>query len=260
MADTGGGGMTSGNRPGPAQDTTDGLGGSTESPGSDPTAADGASSTGSTGSTGETSTGVEFPDCDICADSEICVQNFNQKVCIFCEDSPEPPYIIECVAERPEACDDNLSHDLACTLALCNSPYDEGSGCGCLVDSDFICGVNPFIPYTCDFWTDPQVICGPVEKCVPALDEDYEPLPYTHCAYPLAESLGSAGEPCEAESIYDDCELTAFCDEVDPSTGMGVCRALCIGTEAMPTCVAPDETCVLFFEDQPEFGGVCRPT
>lgn len=220
----------------------------------------GTGSTGSSGSTSGTatldgtSTGADVDPCDVCGASELCVQHYNQKNCIFCDDWTEPPYVIECLARRPDACDEALTHDRACTLALCGIPDAPSFGCGCAdEESDFLCGVTLNPESLCDFWGELVRECGPEEsKCIPVRDERLQILPHTSCDYLLREPAIPVGEPCEVQ-LYDDlCEPTAFCDE-------GVCRPLCIGSEAMPTCAAPDETCELFVEGQPQFGGVCRP-
>lgn len=219
---------------------------------------DSSGTSGSSGSLDGTSTGEPALPCDVCAEPDICVIDFNEKNCIFCDDLRFPPFDVVCVPRRPEACDEALTHTRGCSLALCGTPYADPEGCGCGGGGDFNCGVNPFVPEVCDFW-DFAGICGPDYKCVPARDEQLQPLPYTECIPPAVDPP-AIGDPCLAGGFGEDpCEPTAYCDEVDPGTMMGTCRTLCVGDVAMPTCVGAGEACVLFAAGQPEFGGVCRP-
>ncbi|MCA9710710.1 MAG: hypothetical protein KDK70_33020, partial [Myxococcales bacterium] len=131
-----------------------------------------SSGTESTGSLDGTSTGDPDDPCSVCAPSDICVQDFHEKNCLCF--GPDP-FTIYCFPRRPEACDENLTPDAACTLALCGNPYAVGiqDGCGCGVDGDFNCGIT-FFGQPCDYWAGPGRACtNPGFKCVPALDEQY---------------------------------------------------------------------------------------
>lgn len=229
----------------------------TSSDGSSTSTSGSGDTSGSTGMLDGTSTGGEVPACAVCAETDICVLDFSEKNCPFCNDLELMPFAVVCVPRAPAACDDALTHTRACALALCGSPYADSEGCGCSVSGDFVCGVNPFVPPPCDYW-DPRVSCAPDGKCVPARDEQQQPLPYTECIPFEADPL-PLGAPCMVAFWEDPCEPSAYCDEVDPDTMMGVCRPLCAGTEAMPSCAAPGDSCVLFADGQPQWGGVCRP-
>jgi hypothetical protein len=212
----------------------------------------------SSGTLDGTSTGSQARPCDVCAETEICVLDYDEKVCLLCDELINPPFHVVCVAEVPEACGEALNYSRACALAMCGTPHIDSVGCGCGDDGDYICGVTMAWFQPCDYW-DHEEICEPGDKCVPARDDEYQPLPYDECNRPPDEAA-PLGAPCSVAGLLEDpCEPTAYCDEVDPATLMGVCRALCVGTEAMPTCTEPGESCVLFSEGQPEFGGVCRP-
>ncbi|MCA9705753.1 MAG: hypothetical protein KDK70_07890 [Myxococcales bacterium] len=248
--------------------TSDGSGAPTTE-GADPSATtaastgtddDGGTSTdgGSTSLDGD-STGEGAAPCDACAGSELCVIMYDEKNCLSCDSTTFPPFHVECVAEQPDACDDALSATEACTLALCGTPHASSHDCGCPGNGDFDCGVNPFVPDNCDYW-DFSGICSPGSKCAPTRDEQLQPLPFTECFSPAADPP-AIGAPCLADlDLGDDpCDSTAYCDEVDPETMMGVCRALCVGDVTTPTCADAGQACVLFAPGQPEFGGVCRP-
>lgn len=218
---------------------------------------EGTSTSGSsTGTLDGTSTGGEALPCDVCAETDVCVIDFSEKVCGSCDDPDVLPYQVECVPEIPAACDDALTHTRACALALCGTPHAYTDGC-CSVPGDFTCGVT-MQPQACDYWNADQ-LCDPTgEKCVPARDEQLQPLPYTECT-PLEGEPVASGASCYVDFQGDPCEPTTWCDEVDPATMTGTCRSLCVGDEAMPSCADPSEICVLFSEGQPQFGGVCRP-
>ena len=215
-----------------------------------------SSSGSSTDSLDDTTTGGRAQPCDACAETERCVLHFQEKLCASCEDLLRLPVAVECVAEPPEACDDSLTRTPGCTLALCGNPYASEYGCECGEQSDFVCGAG-MQPHACDYWGDER--CNPGQQCLPARDEQQQPLPFTLCMNSVAEPR-LVGEACTIEDpLVDPCEAGAWCDEVDPATSTGVCRPLCVGTVDMPSCAEPGESCVPFAEGQPEFGGVCRP-
>jgi hypothetical protein len=70
----------------------------------------------------------------------------------------------------------------------------------------------------------------------------------TRCT-PLAEDPKQPGEPCTVEgdgaSGVDDCDRRVQCWDVDPETSMGTCVAMCIGSEASPSCEAPCSYCTI---------------
>jgi hypothetical protein len=109
----------------------------------------------------------------------------------------------------------------------------------------------------CDIWIDD---CPSGQKCMPWDNMGGNAWNATRCT-PLAHDPKGVGEPCTVEdnavSGIDDCEARAVCWDVDPETNMGVCVAMCTGSESRPTCDDPCEYCQLTGE------GVlilCHPT
>jgi hypothetical protein len=85
------------------------------------------------------------------------------------------------------------------------------------------------------------------------------PWSATRCT-PLAEDPKQPGDPCTVEgdiwSGIDDCDRRVQCWDVDPETNMGTCVAMCIGSEAVPSCANACEHCTIQSDALPL---VCLP-
>ncbi len=94
----------------------------------------------------------------------------------------------------------------------------------------------------CDVWAQD---CAAGEKCVAWSadgDADLGGCVLTRCSALAADPVAIGGV-CEVEtgpwSGADDCEIGAYCWDVDPVTLEGVCVSNCNGSEANPVC--PDD-------------------
>ena len=95
----------------------------------------------------------------------------------------------------------------------------------------------------CNLWTDD---CPRGEKCMPWADDGGGVWNSTRCV-PIAPDPRQPGERCTVEespsSGIDDCAAHSLCWFVDPATNVGVCIAMCSGTEANPTCESECTLC-----------------
>jgi len=97
----------------------------------------------------------------------------------------------------------------------------------------------------CDVWAQD---CPKGEKCTFWASGDSTGLNASRCV-PVARDPVSLGEMCTVSdrllSGLDDCDSSSICYYVDEQTLTGECVALCQGSEAHPSCDAPDEVCVI---------------
>lgn len=101
----------------------------------------------------------------------------------------------------------------------------------------------------CDVWAQD---CPEGEKCVITDGDgtaDLEGCVFPSCV-PLDPNPVPTGSPCTMPdgpwSGVDDCDIGAFCWDVDPVTLEGTCVASCMGSEANPLCDG-GLTCVIDF-------------
>ncbi len=89
--------------------------------------------------------------------------------------------------------------------------------------------------------------CPPGYKCAPFANGGGSSWNDTMCV-PVDDDPAGIGEPCVAEesgvSGFDDCDVGAFCFNVDADTLQGECIELCGGTPEEPVC-EPDSTCII---------------
>lgn len=114
---------------------------------------------------------------------------------------------------------------------------------GFIVDPDGGC-----VFFSCDVWGQD---CPEGEKCLPWNGGGEGPsdgCAKSRCS-PLAADTRAPGESCTVDdepwSGVDDCELGAYCWDVDPMTLEGVCVALCQGSEAEPACADAALSCFI---------------
>lgn len=111
---------------------------------------------------------------------------------------------------------------------------------GYIIDPDGGC-----VSLTCDVWAQD---CAPGEKCLPwSPGGDGAP---GNCAGARCSEVDrdpkAPGEPCTAAAPWsgiDDCEIGAYCWNVDARTHEGICVAQCIGSEAQPACEDASLSC-----------------
>lgn len=112
---------------------------------------------------------------------------------------------------------------------------DTSSSGGSFIQTpDALCSVSQ-----CDVWAQD---CGDGEKCVPYSstgDGTFGGCSDSRCSE-LDPDPRAVGETCTIAdgpwSGVDDCDISAFCWNVDPDTNQGVCVAMCAGSEANPAC------------------------
>lgn len=108
----------------------------------------------------------------------------------------------------------------------------------------------------CSLWAQD---CGTEEKCMPWDNQGGNSWNASRCS-PLSATPGQPGDPCMVEgsgvSGVDDCDVASMCWGVDPETNMGVCVALCQGSENAPLCDDPETTCIIANEG---FLPLCLP-
>jgi hypothetical protein len=118
------------------------------------------------------------------------------------------------------------------------SEDSAGDGLGFIMDPD---GGGP--AFECDVWAQN---CPAGEKCNIWANDGGSAWNATKCV-PVMPNADAESEPCttigDALSGLDSCELGSFCWDMDPETGLGLCVAFCIGSEANPTCADPEKRC-----------------
>lgn len=101
---------------------------------------------------------------------------------------------------------------------------------GVLEDPDTGDGVE------CDIWAQD---CPDGSKCMPWANDGGNSWNATKCT-PLDAAPKEVGDTCTVQgsgvSGVDDCVTGAMCWGVDPTTNMGVCNAMCTGSQAEPMC------------------------
>lgn len=130
---------------------------------------------------------------------------------------------------------DVTSSDDAITSADSTTSDESSSSSGSFIQNpDASCSVSQ-----CDVWAQD---CPRGEKCSPFSsngDGTFGGCSDSRCA-PLSADPQGIGEPCTVEegpwSGVDDCDVGAFCWNVDAQTNQGVCVAMCMGSEANPVC------------------------
>lgn len=157
------------------------------------------------------------------------------------------PWELPCLP-IPDDCETVTCDDPACAQALCGNGFDcigygAASCYGDAVSDGFVCGSRGS-GFECDQWAQD---CPEGDKCN-AWSDDNDVYDHAHCI-PIARDPVDIGAPCTVEgyalSGVDDCAFGAQCLEVDPETLVGVCRAICSGSEANPSCDDPEMTCVI---------------
>lgn len=110
-------------------------------------------------------------------------------------------------------------------------------------------------PRLCSLWSQD---CPDGEKCNVWANDGGSAWNATKCVA-VDPSPDKVGESCRvlggSASGEDTCEVGAFCWDVDPNTGEGMCVNYCIGGESSPDCASPAE--------QPAIGKefcLCLPT
>ncbi len=97
----------------------------------------------------------------------------------------------------------------------------------------------------CDPWMQD---CRYDEKCNPWANDGGMEWNADKCV-PLDPDPKAPGEPCFAPqgpvAGFDDCEKSAMCWNVDPTTNMGTCVAFCTGSPNMPSCADPTAVCTI---------------
>jgi hypothetical protein len=118
--------------------------------------------------------------------------------------------------------------------------YEEdtgGTGCAFTCPSQPSGGGGGFVE--CDIWAQD---CMAGEKCMPWANDGGPEWNSTRCS-PLDDTPALLGEPCMVEgsgvSGIDDCDIGYMCWDVDLQN-QGTCAALCMGSEASPTCPGED--------------------
>jgi hypothetical protein len=199
------------------------------------------------GSSSSSSESGDFDQCARCGPDEVCIHHLTDSC---------TPWALPCIA-IPKECEVVTCDDPDCAQALCGDDFDcigyGGPTCNAGEVSDgFVCASH--FGFECDLWGQD---CPDGDKCN-ALSDDNDVYDHTQCV-PIARDPVDIGEPCTVEdyelSGIDDCAFGAQCLEVDPETLTGVCRALCTGSEANPSCEDPELTCVM----NEHFYGWCVP-
>ena len=155
------------------------------------------------------------------------------------------PWELPCVP-IPDECQVVTCDDPECAQALCGDGFDcigyGAPSCYGDLSDGFVCSSRG--GFECDQWNQD---CPEGEKCN-AWSDDNDEYDHTHCI-PIARDAAGIGKPCTVEdyalSGIDDCVLGAQCLEVDPDNLVGICRALCSGNEANPSCSDPEMTCMI---------------
>lgn len=128
------------------------------------------------------------------------------------------------------------SDDAITSADSSTSTSDESSSSsGTFIQApDALCSVSQ-----CDVWAQD---CPRGEKCTPfssSGDGTFGGCSDSRCG-PLSPDPRAVGESCTIEdgpwSGIDDCDVSAFCWNVDPESNQGVCVAMCMGSEANPLC------------------------
>ncbi len=121
--------------------------------------------------------------------------------------------------------------------------FPESTGADSSTGSDFIVNIDAPLAFECDPF---EQNCPPGEKCMPWANDGGGTWNATRCS-PIADNPDGVGEPCMVDgggtSGIDSCDGASMCFGVDPGTGLGICRAFCIGDVASPTCEDPDAVC-----------------
>jgi hypothetical protein len=99
--------------------------------------------------------------------------------------------------------------------------------------------------FDCDLWGQD---CVEGEKCMPWANDGGGAWNAARCS-PLDPNPAQPGDECTVQgsgvSGIDNCALGAMCWNVDPETNIGVCAALCKGSQANPICEDPMASCTI---------------
>jgi len=121
-------------------------------------------------------------------------------------------------------------------------------GFTCISDDDdpWHCAADGGPPgFECDLYDQD---CPEGEKCMPWANDGSGVWNTTRCS-PIAPMPAATGESCTVEgsgtSGIDSCALGAMCWDVDPSTNVGECVAMCGGNELAPICADPETSCAM---------------
>lgn len=113
-----------------------------------------------------------------------------------------------------------------------------GPGIGFIMDPD-----GGGVSYECSLFDQD---CDPGMKCTVWANDGGAMFNATKCVAIDPDAVAS-GEPCVREGGFfsgeDNCDGGAFCWDMDPETGDGLCVDFCGGSENDPTCDDPLEFC-----------------
>lgn len=129
------------------------------------------------------------------------------------------------------------------------------SGCGAGLEDGYLahCGVG----IECSAF---EQNCPEGEVCRPWANDGGEAWNARRCV-PVFPDASQVGEVCSVEgsgvSGIDTCDFGLMCWDVDMDTLEGTCAQLCAGTVDSPSCVDPDDTCVVANDDALS---LCLPT
>ncbi len=90
--------------------------------------------------------------------------------------------------------------------------------------------------------------CPSGQKCTLWANDGGSSWNATRCV-PIVDNPDASTEPCTVEgsavSGLDSCDFGLMCWDVDPQTGVGVCRSFCTGSQSRPTCDDPNDVCFI---------------